>query len=225
MWKRIQRLSLNTMTLQITSEHVNTKQGVPISCIGVAQVKIESRNEKMLRQGTIYLLDELVKPFIISLHPFSWKIWKCNSKYRPWNNGRSSTRYHGTNDCRRNWMKWLLFYVNYRSNHLWCTYFQFQKEIVKERKAFGIKVFEVASTDLMNMGIQVVSYTLKDIRDRNGYLKALGQGRAAQVKRWVTCQLPNMTFLFRNARIGEATAKKNSSIKEAEAEEQRMKSK
>lgn len=62
------------MTLQITSEHVNTKQGVPISCIGVAQVKIESRNEKMLRQGTIYLLDELVKPFIISLHPFSWKI-------------------------------------------------------------------------------------------------------------------------------------------------------
>jgi len=34
-----------------------------------------------------------------------------------------------------------------------------------------------------------------------------------------------MTFLFRDARIGEATAKKNSSIKEAEAEEQRMKSK
>jgi len=57
------------------------------------------------------------------------------------------------------------------------------EEIVKERKAFGIKVFEVASTDLLNMGIQVVSYTLKDIRDRNGYLKALGSGRSAQVKR------------------------------------------
>merc|ERR1712137_750788 len=85
------------------------------------------------------------------------------------------------------------------------------EEIVKERKAFGIKVFEVASTDLLNMGIQVVSYTLKDIRDRNGYLKALGSGRSAQVKR--------------DARIGEATAKKNSSIKEAEAEEQKMKSK
>jgi len=34
-----------------------------------------------------------------------------------------------------------------------------------------------------------------------------------------------MTFLLRDARIGEATAKKNSSIKEAEAEEQKMKSK
>ena len=75
------------------------------------------------------------------------------------------------------------------------------------------------------MGIQVVSYTLKDIRDRNGYLKALGSGRSAQVKRLVTCLLSQMTFLLRDARIGEATAKKNSSIKEAEAEEQRMKSK
>ena len=49
------------MTLQITSDHVNTKQGVPISCIGVAQVKIESRNDDMLRQGTIYIHGELVK--------------------------------------------------------------------------------------------------------------------------------------------------------------------
>jgi hypothetical protein len=32
-------------------------------------------------------------------------------------------------------------------------------------------VFEVASSDLVNMGITVVSYTLKDIRDEEGYLK------------------------------------------------------
>jgi len=52
---------------------------------------------------------------------------------------------------------------------------------------------------------------LKDIRDRDGYLKALGMGRTAQVKR--------------DARIGEATAKMESTIKEAEAEQQRMMSK
>ena len=57
------------------------------------------------------------------------------------------------------------------------------KEIYRDRKAFSKSVFEVASTDLMNMGILVVSYTLKDIRDREGYLKALGMGRTAQVKR------------------------------------------
>lgn len=58
-----------------------------------------------------------------------------------------------------------------------------KKEIYRDRKAFSVKVFEVASTDLLNMGIFVVSYTLKDIRDRDGYLKALGMGRTAQVKR------------------------------------------
>ncbi|RVE48395.1 hypothetical protein evm_006956 [Chilo suppressalis] len=69
-------------------------------------------------------------------------------------------------------------------------------------------VFEVASSDLINMGITVVSYTLKDIRDEEGYLKALGMARTAEVKR--------------DARIGEAEAQAEAKIKEAMAEEQRM---
>ena len=39
------------------------------------------------------------------------------------------------------------------------------EEIYKDRKKFSKQVFEVASSDLANMGISVVSYTLKDIRD------------------------------------------------------------
>lgn len=46
----------------------------------------------------------------------------------------------------------------------WCLVFVFQ-EIYKDRKKFSKQVFEVASSDLVNMGITVVSYTLKDIRD------------------------------------------------------------
>ena len=44
------------MTLQINSDHVNTKQGVPISCIGVAQVKVESRQEQMLSTACTHFL-------------------------------------------------------------------------------------------------------------------------------------------------------------------------
>ena len=44
-------------------------------------------------------------------------------------------------------------------------------------------MFDVASGDLVNMGIMVISYTLKDIRDDVGYLASLGQARTAQVKR------------------------------------------
>lgn len=39
------------------------------------------------------------------------------------------------------------------------------EEIYKDRKKFSTQVFEVASSDLVNMGITVVSYTIKDIRD------------------------------------------------------------
>jgi flotillin len=66
------------------------------------------------------------------------------------------------------------------------------EEIYKDRKKFSAHVFEVASTDLVNMGITVVSYTLKDIRDEEGYLKALGMARTAEVKR--------------DARIGKSNA-------------------
>ncbi|XP_022111461.1 flotillin-1-like [Acanthaster planci] len=82
------------------------------------------------------------------------------------------------------------------------------EEIYKDRKKFAKNVFEVASSDLVNMGISVVSYTLKDVRDENGYLRALGMARTAEV--------------HRDARIGEAEAKRDSGIKEARAEEERM---
>ncbi|CAL8075042.1 unnamed protein product [Calicophoron daubneyi] len=82
------------------------------------------------------------------------------------------------------------------------------EEIYKDRKKFSKAVFEVASSDLVNMWISVVSYTLKDIKDEEGYLHSLGLARTAQVK----C----------DARIGEAEARRDSGIKEALAEQQRV---
>jgi len=82
------------------------------------------------------------------------------------------------------------------------------EEIYRDRKKFARAVFEVASSDLVNMGISVVSYTIKDIKDSEGYLKALGMPRTAQVKR--------------DARIGEAEARRDAGIREALAEEQRL---
>ncbi|KER29068.1 hypothetical protein T265_04251 [Opisthorchis viverrini] len=72
----------------------------------------------------------------------------------------------------------------------------------------GAAEFEVASSDLVNMGISVVSYTLKDIKDDEGYLESLGLARTAQVKR--------------DARIGEAEARRDAGIREAEAEQKRV---
>ena len=42
------------------------------------------------------------------------------------------------------------------------------EEIYQDRKKFAEQVFQVASSDLIQMGITVVSYTLKDITDNEG---------------------------------------------------------
>jgi len=80
--------------------------------------------------------------------------------------------------------------------------------MIKDRKTFSEKVFETASIDLHNMGIMVLSYTIKDIKDDEGYLASLGQGQTAEVKK--------------NATMGEAEAKRDATIAAAYAEEERM---
>ena len=47
--QKVQRLSLNIMTLTVYSPRVYTVQGVPISVHGIAQVKISGSNDEMLR--------------------------------------------------------------------------------------------------------------------------------------------------------------------------------
>jgi flotillin len=55
------------------------------------------------------------------------------------------------------------------------------EEIYQNRDAFAAKVQEVAAGDMANMGLSIVSFTIRDIRDNQGYLDALGKPRIAQV--------------------------------------------
>lgn len=57
------------------------------------------------------------------------------------------------------------------------------EEIYKNRDKFSQEVQRVASQDLAKMGLVIVSFTIKDVRDKNGYLDSLGKPRIAQVKR------------------------------------------
>lgn len=78
------------------------------------------------------------------------------------------------------------------------------EEIYNDRESFGAKVHEVAGTDLSEMGLEIKTLTIKDISDNNGYLKALGEARIAEVKK--------------NAQIAVAEANKETQIKTSEAQ-------
>jgi flotillin len=77
------------------------------------------------------------------------------------------------------------------------------EEIYQNRDAFASKVQEVAAGDMANMGLQIVSFTIRDIRDAQGYLDALGKPRIAQVKR--------------DAQIAQAEADRDAMIKSSQA--------
>ena len=80
------------------------------------------------------------------------------------------------------------------------------EEIYKNRDKFSQEVQRVASHDLAKMGLIIVSFTIKDVRDKNGYLESLGKPRIAQVRR--------------DADIATAEAEKETRIKRALADQQ-----
>jgi flotillin len=67
-------------------------------------------------------------------------------------------------------------------------------------------VQEVSALDMQNMGLIIVSFTIKNIHDAQGYLDALGQARIAEVKR--------------DAAIGQANAQRDANIQSARARQE-----
>ncbi|KAK7147525.1 hypothetical protein R3I94_010143 [Phoxinus phoxinus] len=164
--QKIQRISLNTLTLNVKSEKVYTRHGVPISVTGIAQVKIQGQNKEMLAAACQMFM------------------------------GKSEV------EIAEIALETLEGHQRAIIAHLTV------EEIYQDRKKFSEQVFKVASSDLVNMGIGVVSYTLKDVHDDQGYLTSLGKARTAQVQK--------------DARIGEAQFKRDAVIREAHAMQEKV---
>merc|ERR1719225_1697760 len=82
------------------------------------------------------------------------------------------------------------------------------EEVYKDRDQFASLVREVASPDVGRMGIEVLSFTIKDVYDTVTYLASLGKAQTAAVKR--------------DAEIGVAQANRDAGIREAECEKSAM---
>ncbi|XP_050528491.1 flotillin-2 [Daktulosphaira vitifoliae] len=82
------------------------------------------------------------------------------------------------------------------------------EEVYKDRDQFASLVREVAAPDVGRMGIEILSFTIKDIFDNVQYLTSLGRSQTAAVKR--------------DADIGVAQANRDAGIREAECEKLAM---
>merc|ERR1712228_840281 len=82
------------------------------------------------------------------------------------------------------------------------------EEVYKDRDQFASLVREVASPDVGKMGIEILSFTIKDVYDTVDYLASLGKSQTAVVKR--------------DAEIGVANSNRDAGIQEAECEKAAM---
>jgi len=80
------------------------------------------------------------------------------------------------------------------------------EEAYSNREMFAARVQEVAGSDLAGMGLTIVSFTTRDIKDKEGYLEALGRPQIAEVKK--------------NAEVSEANARRDTLILSAKAEQE-----
>merc|ERR1719281_755132 len=153
------------MTLNPVCDNVETKQGVPLTVTGVAQVKI-MKDEKFLEIAAEQFLgkkeDEIIETILQTLEGHLRAIL-------------------GTLTV---------------------------EEVYKDRDQFANLVREVAKPDVGKMGIEILSFTIKDVYDNVDYLASLGKSQTAAVKR--------------DAEIGVAQANRDAGIREAECEKSAM---
>merc|ERR1711972_730702 len=161
----VQKMSLEVMTLSPVCDNVETKQGVPLTVTGVAQVKI-MKDKQFLGIAAEQFLgkkeDEITETILQTLEGHLRAIL-------------------GTLTV---------------------------EEVYKDRDQFANLVREIAKPDVGKMGIEILSFTIKDVYDNVDYLASLGKTQTAAVKR--------------DAETGVAQANRDAGIREAECEKSAM---
>src|SRR5207253_10120128 len=77
------------------------------------------------------------------------------------------------------------------------------EQIVKEPEMVGDRMRATCADDMSKMGLEVISFTIKEVRDKNDYIANMGR--------------PDVVRIKRDADVAAAEAERDTAIKRAEA--------
>lgn len=173
--ERVDRLSLELMTLEIRTPEFYTKFGVPIIVDGIAQIKVRSDDPTALITAAEMFLSKNRKEMNeIALQMMSGHL--------------------------RSVISTLPF-----------------EEIHSSPETFAQAVQRLTAEDLANMGIQVISFTIREIQDPQGYLIAIGRPKMADVQKNAVLGEANA---HRDATVGKSLAEREATITSSKAVEE-----
>jgi flotillin len=93
------------------------------------------------------------------------------------------------------------------------------EEIVKQPEMVGDRMRSTCADDLTKMGLEVISFTIKEVRDKNEYITNMGRPDVARIKRDADVATAEAE---RDTAIRRAIASREASIAKAQADQERV---
>jgi flotillin len=93
------------------------------------------------------------------------------------------------------------------------------EEIVKQPEMVGERMRSTCADDLNKMGLDVISFTIKEVRDKNEYISNMGRPDVARIKRDADVAAAEAE---RDTAIRRAVASREASVAKAQADQERV---
>src|SRR6201987_1794872 len=93
------------------------------------------------------------------------------------------------------------------------------EQIVKEPEMVGDRMRATCADDMNKMGLEVISFTIKEVRDKNEYIANMGKPDVARIKRDADVATAEAE---RDTAIKRALAQRESAVAKAQADQERV---
>src|SRR5437667_1224167 len=94
------------------------------------------------------------------------------------------------------------------------------EELVKDPENVGAKMLKTVTPDMDKMGLEVISFTIKDVRDKNEYITNMGRPQIAQIRKQADIAA---ALAQRDTQIQQANASREAAVAKSAADQERVK--
>jgi flotillin len=94
------------------------------------------------------------------------------------------------------------------------------EELVKDPENVGSKMLKTVTPDMEKMGLEVISFTIKDVRDKNDYISNMGRPQIVQIRKQADIA---SSLAQRDTQIQQANASREAAVAKSAADQDRVK--
>ncbi|HEU0002785.1 MAG TPA: SPFH domain-containing protein [Ktedonobacteraceae bacterium] len=94
------------------------------------------------------------------------------------------------------------------------------EDLVKDPENVGSKMLKTVTPDMEKMGLEVISFTIKDVRDKNDYITNMGRPQIVEIRKQADIA---SALAQRDTQIQQANASREAAVSKSAADQQRVK--